>query len=155
MDADKPPGDADALCKYDRYAAHRNSPSCAGCHDQMDPIGFGLENYNIAGQWRDTDDGLPSCTIEGVGELNPYGSFSGPAELGELLVDEEHGILEGCVVKQFFSYAIGRAITGNEDQAVEALTGEFVGAGHRLDELIIAYIRSDAFGLRLEPGASP
>ena len=47
------------VCKYDRYSAHREIASCARCHGQMDPIGFGLENYDIAGRYRTHDDGLP------------------------------------------------------------------------------------------------
>lgn len=147
--ADQPPGDDDALCKYDRYEQHRSSPSCNGCHGQMDPIGFGLENYDLAGRFREHDDGLPDCTIEGQGEVPPYGSFSGPAELAQLLIDS--GELERCVTSQFFSFAVGRELKANEEQAVDALTEDFVGAGTAFGELLEAYVSSEAFGLRKEP----
>src|SRR5205823_11207851 len=48
---DAPPSTG-GTCKVDRYAAHRANPSCAGCHSQMDPVGFGLENFDRFGRWR-------------------------------------------------------------------------------------------------------
>lgn len=148
--ADKPPGgEMDAVCKEDRYSMHRTATSCAGCHSQMDPIGFGLENYDMAGRYREHDEGMPECTIAGQGELVPYGTFSGPAELGQLLVDE--GIIESCVVKQLFAFALGRSLQSEEQAAADALTTQFAGADHQLAALIEDYVTSDAFALRKEP----
>jgi hypothetical protein len=147
--ADKPPGDKDAVCKYDRYEQHRTSDSCAGCHSQLDPIGFGLENYDIAGRYRTTDDGLPQCMIAGEGEVLGVGTFSGPAELGALLVDE--GLVQPCLVRQFFQFAAGRPAEGNEREALSALQTSFQGSDHELRELLLSYIGADAFGLRMEP----
>ena len=53
VNVDQPPPATAAACKLDRYAAHRSVASCAGCHDNLDPIGFGLENYDIGGKFRD------------------------------------------------------------------------------------------------------
>ena len=147
--ADKPPGDADAVCKIDRYEQHRSSDSCKSCHGQMDPIGFGLENYDLAGRYRTHDEGLTQCTIAGKGELVPYGTFSGPAELGRLLVDE--GLLDQCIVQQFFSFAVGRASRAAEVAAVGTLTTGFAADGHLLGDMIVEYVASDAFARRREP----
>jgi hypothetical protein len=148
--ADKPPGDMSAVCKYDRYAEHRASgSSCASCHAQMDPIGFGLERYDLAGRYREHDDGLPECTIEAEGELPPYGSFSGPAELGQLLVDS--GELEHCVVTQVLTFALGRALASQERGLVDTLTQQLVDRDTQFTELLHAYVESDAFALRKEP----
>jgi hypothetical protein len=148
--ADKPPGDMSAVCKWDRYAEHRASGgSCASCHSQMDPIGFGLENYDLAGRYREHDDGLPECAISGEGELPPYGSFSGPAELGALLVDS--GAIERCVVQQVLTFALGRTLEPEENGFVDALTEQLVEHDTALTELLHAYVASDAFVLRKEP----
>lgn len=148
--ADKPPGDMDAVCKWDRYSEHRASgSSCAGCHSQMDPIGFGLENYDLAGRYREHDDGLPECAISGEGELPPYGSFSGPAQLGALLVDS--GALERCVVKQTLTFALGRALAPQEQSFVDELTQQLADHDTVFTELLHAYVASDAFVLRKEP----
>lgn len=148
--ADKPPGDMSAVCKWDRYAEHRESgSSCASCHSQMDPIGFGLERYDLAGRYREHDEGLPQCTIPAEGELPPYGAFSGPAQLGELLVDS--GQLEHCVVTQVLTFALGRPLQRQERGLVDTLTEHMVDHGTQLTELLHAYVESDAFALRKEP----
>lgn len=45
---------------------HRKNPSCATCHQQMDSLGFALENYDAIGAWRTRDDGFP---VDASGEL--------------------------------------------------------------------------------------
>jgi len=148
--ADKPPGDMAAVCKWDRYAEHRASgSSCTSCHALMDPIGFGLERYDLAGRYREHDDGLPECTISGEGDLPPYGAFSGPAELGALLVDS--GALERCVVKQVLTFALGRELEPEESTFVDGLTVQMIDSDGVFTELLHAYVASDAFVLRKEP----
>ena len=149
VDVDQPPGDDEQACKSDRYSAHREIASCASCHGQMDPIGFGLENYDIAGRYRTHDEGLPECTISGAGELPGHGTFTGPAELGQKLI--EANVVEPCVVKQFLAFAVGRDLVEVEVQATDALTSAFAGSGRSFEQLLIAHVSSDAFALRKEP----
>jgi hypothetical protein len=115
----------------------------------MDPIGFGLENYDLAGRYREHDDGLPECTIAGEGALPPYGSFSGPAELGQLLIDS--GEVQRCVTSQLFQFAVGRAPQPIEEQEIDALASEFEAAGAELVPLLETYVTREAFALRKEP----
>jgi hypothetical protein len=148
--ADQPPlGDQDAVCKYDRYREHRTSSSCAACHSLTDSIGFGLENYDLAGRFREHDDGLSQCAIEGNGELVGVGSFSGPKELGALLVDR--GLIEACVVKQYLQFALGYEPASADAAALEQLVSTFRASDHSLRELILSHVASEAFGRRSEP----
>ena len=62
----------------ERLEIHRSNPSCAGCHKIMDPIGLGLENFDVIGRWREKDG---EKTIEAQGELVDGTKFSSPAEL--------------------------------------------------------------------------
>lgn len=151
VNVDQPPGDDDADCKYDRYAAHRATESCANCHNQMDPIGFGLENFDIAGQYREHDDGKPQCLIDGQGDLPGYGAFSGPAELGRLLVDS--GVLADCAVEQYLSFALGHRTGASDEAAVTQHRARFTDTSEAFDELILGFVESDAFALRKEPAA--
>lgn len=148
--ADKPPSGKDAVCKYDRYLEHRTSSSCAGCHEQMDPIGFGLERYDIAGRYREHDDGLPQCAIAGQGEVTGYGQFEGPGELGQLLLDAE--LVDACIVRQVAQFAFGRVPNVAETALVEAMRERFEAGGYAFDELLLGFVREDAFALRREPG---
>jgi hypothetical protein len=146
--ADMPPDPAGAECKWDQYAAHREKGSCAGCHAQMDPIGFGLENYDNQGRYRAHDDGKPECTIAGEGEIVGVGAFRGPTELAGLLVSAED--LEACATRHVLEYAFGREIGVDDAGLEDRLRVELRENGGRFDALLIALVRSDAFVYRLE-----
>jgi hypothetical protein len=148
VNVDEPPVGADGDCKYDRYAAHRQLGSCAGCHVQMDPIGFGLENYDQAGRWRAHDEGAPECLIEGEGELVELGAtFRGPAELGEILATS--GLLEHCLITQVYRFAMGQR-EGEEDAPYVAALAASFGAHGRFDQLMVDLAAEEAFGYRRE-----
>ncbi|MDH3727450.1 MAG: DUF1592 domain-containing protein [Myxococcales bacterium] len=150
IDTDQPPqGAMDAVCKYDRYAEHRDqSSSCAGCHSLVDPIGFGLENFDVAGRYREHDDGLPECVIEGTGEIVGVGNFSSPAELSQLLVDNQY--VDACAVQQLMTYAWGRPPSVYEEELLTEMTGSFRGGAHDFKGFMLGFIGSDRFARRVE-----
>jgi hypothetical protein len=114
----------------------------------MDPIGFGLESYDLAGRYRAHDDGFPECTISGDGELAGVGTFNGPAELGDLLVGAD--VLDACAVRQLYRYAMGRAPDGDDEALIGSLADRFADDGHRFDGLLLALVADPAFGFRRE-----
>jgi hypothetical protein len=149
VDTDRPPpAMGDAVCKKDRYAAHTTIQSCAQCHSQMDPIGFGLERYDIAGRFRMHDDGAPNCAIEGVGELPGHGTFSGPRDLSEKLIAGHY--VENCLTEQFYTYAIGRQLDASEGSQVQAMVQLLADNNFRLDRMIVEFIASEPFALMRE-----
>lgn len=148
VNVDQPPPATASVCKLDRYAAHRASATCGACHNNLDPIGYGLENYDIGGRYRTHDDGHPECVLPGQGELPGYGTFSGPAELGQKLIDS--GKLEQCFVQHLLRYAVGRALRPEETGEVETLMGSFKASDHSLTELLLSFVASDRFALRQE-----
>ncbi len=147
VNADQPPpATGDAECKIDRYLAHTQSTSCNDCHRQMDPIGFGLENFDIQGRFRAHDDGNEACVIDGVGELPGFGVFHGPKELAHKLVDEE--VVGPCMVEQVLSFTHGRPLTVEELAVADAWYERFVASGERLDALVLEQIAGDQFVTR-------
>jgi hypothetical protein len=149
VNVDQAPTAPGSECKIDRYAAHRDaSTSCAGCHGQLDPIGLGLEAYDIAGRFRTHDDGHEECPITGDGELPDVGPFNGPGELGRMLVDS--GELEQCFVEHFVRYAIGRAVQPDEAGVVAELAQSFKAQNYAAKELLLDFVASDRFALRRE-----
>jgi len=150
VDADQPPGGGmDAICKYERYAEHRDqSSSCAGCHSLMDPIGFGLENFDVAGRYREHDEGLPECIIDGAGEIAGVGAFNGPGELSELLVENDY--VDACAVKQFLTFALGRETSSYEAVLLQEMTESFRSGNHDFRTFIVDFIASDRFARRAE-----
>jgi hypothetical protein len=157
-----PPGvDTDArpeggLCKEEVYAAHREG-GCASCHSSIDPVGFGLESYDLLGRFRthepdntETPEDESQCAISGEGELAGIGTFSGPGELSQLALDS--GLLDKCMVRQIYRFAIGRYHLDDPDEDLVQIVFERLGEGDfRFDELLLEFVRSDAFRHRREP----
>ena len=105
----------------------------------MDPIGFGMENFNTAGLYRTTDNGQP---IDATGTLDGA-SFNGLAELGTVLRKDVNSA--PCVVTKNYTNAQGRAPTDWDTAALNALTAQFTASGNRADKLLVNLVSSDAF----------
>jgi hypothetical protein len=148
VNVDQPPASGDAVCKLERYDAHRTLDSCKACHAQLDPIGYGLENYDIGGRFRTHDDAHEECVLPGTGELPGHGAFSGPGQLARLLVDS--GELEQCFVQHLMSYAVGRELRAEEDAARDALLASFQVGGYSAQQLLASLVADERFGLRQE-----
>ena len=93
-------------CKVDRYAAHR-SGGCASCHNQTDPIGFGLENYDRTGAYRDRRQGQPAVHDHRRRRGRRPGRRSTARPSWPTLITGS-GSLESCVVTQLYRMALGR-----------------------------------------------
>jgi hypothetical protein len=148
VNVDQPPPATASACKLDRYAAHRSSASCAACHANLDPIGTGLEQYDIGGKLRTHDDGHPECLLDGQGTLPGYGTFKGPAELGQKLI--ESGRLERCFLEHLLRYALGRGLYPGEQAAVDTLASSFAASDESFTETLVGYVASQRFALRQE-----
>ena len=146
---DEPPPATGSPCKVDRYAVHR-AGNCAGCHNQTDPIGFGLENYDRTGAYRAAERDNPQCTISGDGEVAGLGTFNGPAELASLITGS--GNMESCVVMQLYRMALGRRETTGDMSTLSKLTDGFKQGGRAFDKLLVEVVADPAFIHRqLEP----
>ncbi len=141
-----PPATGSAVCKQDRLAVHTSVGSCAGCHSQMDPIGFGLERYDRTGKFRTVEADHPECAISGDGALDGVGTFNGPAGLADLMVSS--GALEQCAVTQLFRFQTGRAETADDRGLLAALTKRFEASGRRFDQLLVDLVADETFGQR-------
>jgi hypothetical protein len=143
VNTDQPPTSPTSRCKFDRYASHRSVGSCASCHNLMDPIGFGLENYDRMGRYRTADDGAPECAIAGDGEIVGVGKFHGPAQLEDLLTGTQ--ALESCVARQLYRFAVGHRESSEDAGNVDRLAASFGGAQRDFRELLLSLVESDAF----------
>ena len=101
---------------------HAQDPTCAACHQRMDPIGFGFEGFDASGAWRTTDAGQPIDASGSIVGSDVAGNFNGPAELGAKLAASDQVL--SCAATQWFRYAFGRdagEMTDGERCAVTAL----------------------------------
>ncbi len=141
---DLPVAEDDATMR-ERLEAHVSEPSCAGCHTMMDPIGFGLENYDGIGAFRTLDNGSP---IDAASELDGQ-PFEGAAELGAL-VSEDSGTAS-CLVRGLYRHATGHIEQEGEEVALEALEDAFVESGHHMQDLLVEIVASPAFRVVAQP----
>lgn len=139
-------------CKKERYQAHASVGGCKGCHDNIDPIGFGLERFDREGRYRTTDDNLPQCAIEGQGTVvgAPAGdlSFSGPDGLADALIAS--GAFERCVVTQVFRFAQGRREEGLDVPAILERTESFKAGQRNFQALLLDVVSDETFAFRRE-----
>jgi hypothetical protein len=97
---------------------HRQNPTCASCHSQIDPIGFGLEHFDLLGRWRTEEAGKP---IDAKGELADGTKFDGPTELKQALLERKDDFLRHLTTKML-GYALGRGLT-IEDRCTRVVSG--------------------------------
>jgi hypothetical protein len=162
--ADPPPGVAalptnpGAKTKRQLSIEHRSSPACAFCHEWIDPIGLGLENFDAAGRWRTVDE--LGNAVEAMGELpgaapnDARRPFDGPVELAGLLASDE--VFAACVADRFLTYAVGRQFEDDDGKAWSAaVAADAAKRGGRLRDLIVVALGSAAFRSRRAEGVLP
>lgn len=148
VNVDEPPkGATAATCKYDRYAMHR-SGGCAGCHERLDPVGFGLERFDQAGKYRTAEAARPECAISGQGKLTETGNFNGPGELSDRLI--ESGLLERCLVTQVYRFAMGHREKPEDQPYLDTLGKGFKASGFKFDQLLTDLVTTEWFLYRRE-----
>jgi hypothetical protein len=149
VDVDVPPAASDPdACKIDRYREHRENPGCAECHALMDPIGFGLENFDELGRYREHDDDRPECPIDGVGSLDAATSFTGAQELATLIAESPR--LLPCLAEYVIRFATGRRLDEGDDLRARWLAQQMQATGNSFAAMMVAYVTHENFGYRQE-----
>jgi cytochrome c553 len=127
-----------------RLEQHRADPSCAACHNSMDPIGFGLENYDAAGAWR-TKDG--NFDVDSSGTLPDGRSFTGAKGLKQVLMSQSHAFTQNFTEK-LLTYALGRGIERSDRALVGQISGKVAQQNYRFSALVSSIVNSPAFQMR-------
>jgi hypothetical protein len=149
VDVDLPPvAKTPNACKAERYKQHREDPSCAGCHALMDPIGFGLENFDELGRFRTHDKDRPDCPIEGTGSLDENTPFSGAKELASLIAAAPQ--FAPCVGQHFLRFAVGRSLDDADLRRAAWLGAALTSNGHHLPAMVLAFVTHENFRVREE-----
>jgi hypothetical protein len=126
------------LTLREKLELHRQQPECASCHDRMDPLGFGLENYDAIGRWRSSEDGLP---LDTTGTLPSGESFNGPQELKRLLLNRKDEF-QKHFIRKLTGFALGRELN-KFDQCIIDQSTQRLNAGEPaaiiLEEILLSY----------------
>lgn len=127
-----------------RMEQHRQDPNCAVCHQKMDTLGFGLENFDGIGKWRSHDGDF---LIESTGELPDGSKFNGPKELVQWLRGNGDSFRRS-LAENLLTYALGRALEEQEQCVVDEICKQTKQAGDRLSAMVVGIVESDPFQYR-------
>lgn len=133
--------ETESLSVREQMAVHRTNPVCASCHQVMDPLGLGLENFDGIGRWRDEEHGEP---VDASGELPDGRTFEGPSELMEILLSRREDFFRTLTEKMLI-YATGRGLEYYDKCVIDDCVSHMERHDHRFSSLVEAIVLSDAF----------
>jgi hypothetical protein len=131
-----------------RMEQHRTNPLCASCHANLDPMGFGLENYDATGGWRTQDGGQP---IDASGVLPGNIKFNGPAELKAILKTKKT-LVARCISEKLLTYGLGRGVESTDKCWLDGIVDYVAKHDYRFSAVITAIVQSDPFRKRRGDG---
>jgi hypothetical protein len=121
---------------------HRQKPNCAGCHEKIDPLGFGLENFDAIGRWRSHD--ANGQKVDSVAALPGDLVFSTPAELKKLLVESNELFCKNFC-RKLLGYSLGRPLEYYDEPVIDQLYQTLVKHQYQIRPVILAIVQSHPF----------
>ena len=148
---------AQLLTARERLQLHQQEPQCANCHRKIDPIGFGLENFDAVGQWRISDTyqardeagkPLPNAqktwTIDAGGALHKGPAFRDYFELRSIIAAKQENFARGFA-SALIEYALGRPCGFSDEPLIAGILAQAGTKSFATREFIHALIRSQEF----------
>ncbi|MDH5249394.1 MAG: DUF1592 domain-containing protein [Cyclobacteriaceae bacterium] len=135
----------DALGLRKILEIHRSKPECMSCHQKMDPLGLGLENFDASGRWRES---YGKVKVDPSGVMADGRTFQGPKELKMLLLQEKAKIARNLSSKML-SYALGRSILFTDEPALERLDTALLENNFNPEIFIIELVKSYPFRMKI------
>lgn len=128
----------------ERLAEHRANTACASCHNQMDPVGFALENFDGVGRWRTMEEGQP---VDNSGGLPDGSRFTGLAGLEEGLLKRPE-VFVATMTEKLLTFALGRGVEYYDAPAVRKIVSDSKAAEYCFSSIIIGIVNSTPFTMR-------
>lgn len=130
---------------------HAKNPICASCHLQMDALGFGFENFDAIGRWRERDGRQP---IDSSGELPSGEKFRGPVQLVAILKKKQDEFSRS-LSKKLLTYALGRGLEYYDKCTVDEIVSLVKKNDYRFSSLVLSIVQSRPFTMTRSEGKSP
>jgi uncharacterized protein DUF1592/uncharacterized protein DUF1588/uncharacterized protein DUF1587/uncharacterized protein DUF1585/uncharacterized protein DUF1595 len=137
---------ATAKSVRERIEQHRASPTCAGCHKIMDPIGLAMENFDAVGRWRTIDEGV---AIDASGQLVDGTAINGPASLRQALLSRQD-VFVASLTEKLMMYGVGRETKYNDMPFVRAVMRDAAKNRYRFSDLILGVVKSAPFQMKVK-----
>jgi hypothetical protein len=137
---DKP--GAKTLSMRARLAQHRENASCNSCHSVIDPLGFALENFDVIGGWRTTDElGKP---VDAIGATPNGAEVQGLSGLRALLLEQPEQFPR-TLTEKLLAYALGRRLEYYDRPAVRQIVRDAAGHEYCWSSIILGIVKSPSF----------
>ena len=152
--ADVPPLDENPakeeshLTLRERIAMHRERADCRGCHEQIDPLGFALENYDAVGVWRDKYEN--GREVDMAGTLFRKHAFSDVTEFKDAIVEEKDRFTR-ALAGHLLSFALARELAASDQPALDKITAATAADDYKIQTLIKQVILSEPFLSKTSP----
>ncbi len=135
----------------ERMTQHRANAACANCHAKMDPIGFGLENFDAIGRFRN-EDGKEK--IDPAGTLPDGQSFAGPGELKQIIQAKKE-LFARNLSEKLMTYGLGRGLEYYDRPTVNKIVTAVAAADYKFSRLVIEIAKSEPFRNRRGKDPTP
>jgi hypothetical protein len=132
------------LTTRERMEQHRANPTCNACHRFMDPIGLALDSYDVTGQWRIRENGMP---LDTQGELYDGTPITSPVELNQALLQRPIPLVR-TFTQNLMAYALGRRVEHFDQPTVREIVREAEEQDYRMSAFILGVVKSDAFRMQ-------
>ena len=126
-------------------SVHREKPLCNACHQRMDPLGLGLENFNALGMWREKERGQ---AIDAAGKLITGEPFEGVRDIKRILTTTRRGDFYRCLTEKLLTYALGRGLEDYDVYTVDRIVESLEREQGRFSALLMGVIESAPFQKR-------
>ena len=130
-----------AMSLRQQMEKHRANAICASCHARMDPLGFGLENYDAIGKWRTMDGQFP---VDSSGVLPSGKSFSTPLQMREILTGMQADFAR-CLTEKMMVYALGRGLKDYDKRTISDIDNNLAASGYGFQTLVTEIVHSLPF----------
>ncbi|MGP0063986.1 MAG: DUF1592 domain-containing protein [Isosphaeraceae bacterium] len=129
----------------ERLEQHRKKAECASCHARLDPLGFGLENFDVLGRWRDDVQKKP---VDASGKLTTGEEFTGAVALKTILVETKRELFVRNLADRMLSYALRRGVEYYDAPTIKQIMADLVAKDYRAATLVTAVVESLPFQYR-------
>jgi len=134
----------------DRLEMHLQNPTCASCHQVMDPVGYALENFDLIGRWRESEDGYPLNTVS---EMVDGSVIDGPVAMREALLARGDTVATSMTEK-LLGYALGREVEAYDMPAVRKVVRAAAAEDYRFSTVILGIVNSLPFRMKTATGGA-
>ena len=128
-----------------RMEEHRRNPVCASCHALIDPLGFGLENFDGIGQWRDLDANSP---VDASGRFPNGINFTDASDFRQGILTAYRAEFLSTLAKKLTTYALGRGVEYYDMPAIRAIVRDAEASDYRWSALVMGIVKSMPFQMR-------